>query len=167
MERRDLELPNKSSQRAAGERDCTPAQRRALKAVMQQLVPETDTGEFGQNGMTDEEFALSLKRLANRFCPRQAAVALSHEPGAQPRKTLNPSEDTQASSKPSGEQAAEEVGPESNHGDSSGESMEPEVVVGSLRTAQEDRCAGRPRAPRAFTASKIAKSFAVWSQRIA
>jgi hypothetical protein len=100
MERRDLELPSKSSQMAAGEWDCTPAQIRALKAVMQQLVPETDTGEFGQNGMTDEEFALSLKRLANRFCPRQAAVALSHEPGAQPRKTLNPSEDTQASAKP-------------------------------------------------------------------
>jgi hypothetical protein len=142
----------------------------------------TETGPQGRNATTgpgdghrrvrpkwddNEEFALSLKRLANRFCPRQAAVALSHEPGAQPRKTLNPLEDTQASAKPSGEQAAEEVGPESNHGDSSGESMEPEVVVGSLRTAQEDRCAGRPRAPRAFTASKIAKSFAVWSQRIA
>jgi hypothetical protein len=165
MERRDQGLPSESSQMATGERDYTPAQMRALMAVVQQLVSEPDAGESDQRETIDGELILSLEQLASKLRRRETAMAPSHESDTQPRQPPAPSEDAQASAEPSGEQATEEAGPESNHSDSSGESTGPEVVMGSLRR-RTDGSARCPRAPRAFTASKTAKSFAVWSQRI-
>jgi hypothetical protein len=138
MERRDQELPSESSQMATEEWNYTPAQIQVLRAVAQQLVPEADTGESGQREIINKEFALSLVRLASQLCPRQATVAPSHESGIQPRRLPAPSEDAQASAEPSKGQATEKSKPESGHGISSGESAEAEVVVGSLRAAQED-----------------------------
>jgi hypothetical protein len=115
---------------AAEERDYTPGQKRTLVAAAQLLA---------SSGALEEESALLLEQLASRVRHRQGTVAPGHESGTQPRRLSVPSEDVQASAEPSREQATEKSEPESSHGDSSSGSAEAEVVVGSLRAAQEDR----------------------------
>jgi hypothetical protein len=129
MERGDQKLPSGPAKMAAEKRGYTPEQERAILGVAQLLASMA----------LGEEFSLLLRQLANRACHQQATVAPCHELGTQPRQLPVPSEGVQASAEPPRKQATEKFEPESNHGDPSSGSAEAEVVVGSLRTAQEDR----------------------------
>jgi hypothetical protein len=79
-----------------------------------------------------------IEQMVSRLHHLAATVAPSNELGAQPRQPPAPSEDVQAPAEPLREQAAERTEPEPDHDHHSGETTKPEVVVGSLRTTQED-----------------------------
>jgi hypothetical protein len=103
------------------------------------VISEADTEKSDQGDTTDRAPTLSLEQIMSRLHHLAAMVAPSHELGNQPRQPPAPSEDARAPAEPLREHAAEKVEPEPNHGHLSGETTEPEVVVGSLLTMQEDR----------------------------
>jgi hypothetical protein len=74
------------------------------------------------------------EQMASRLLHLAATMAPSTELGVQPRQPPAPSEDAQAPAEPLREQAAERTEPEPEHDHHSGETIESEVVVGSLRT---------------------------------
>jgi hypothetical protein len=132
-------LPSESSQMAAEKRNITPAQLHAFVAGVLQLVSEADAEKSSSRDTTDRAPILSVEQMVSRLHHLAATMAPCHELGIQPRQPLAPSEDAQASAEPSREQAAEKAEPEPDHGYPSGETTESEVVMGSLRTVQEDR----------------------------
>jgi|688.fasta_scaffold537901_1 hypothetical protein len=138
MEKENQELPSKSSQIVAEERNITPAQLHAFIAGVMHLVSEADAEKSGSRDATDGAPILSVEQMVSRLHHLAATVAPFQELDTQPRQLLPPSEDTQASDEPSRDQAAEKAEHDPDQGYPSGKTTEPEVIVGSLRTAQED-----------------------------
>jgi hypothetical protein len=130
MEKENQGLPSESSQMAAEEQNITPAQLHAFVAGVLQLVSE---GGRGKVRLTrhNRQSTQPVSRANGEQTP-----PLSGNGGALPRAwhpaktTTGAAEDAQASVEQSREQAAEKVEPEPDHRYPSGETTEPEVVVG-------------------------------------